>query len=283
MSAPQVWLEGQPEGGISVLDRGLHYGEGLFETIACLNARARLLALHLERLALGCERLHLPNPGTDTLRRRIEQVAAELPRSLVKVLLTRGPARARGYRWGAEQGTCAIMRYAWPEPDAAAPRTGARVRLAAMRLGENPVLAGLKHCNRLEQVLAANEAASAEADEALMFSTGGELICGTMTNVFLIDRAGGAPRIRTPEIRTCGVAGVMRRAVLREATRAGLPIDQAVLRREDLAAAHEVFLTNARVGLWPVRVLAGRELPDGPVTAQLAALMQPLLEAPADG
>ncbi len=283
MSAPVVWLEGHPEGGVSALDRGLHYGEGLFETIACLQGRPRLLALHLERLALGCERLHLPNPGSEALRRRIEQVAAEWPRSIVKVLLTRGPARARGYRWGGEPGTCAIMRYAWPEQDAAVLRTGARVRIAAMRLGENPVLAGLKHCNRLEQVLAANEAGSAETDEALMFSTGGELICGTMTNVFLIDRAGGAPRIRTPEIRACGVAGVMRRALLREAARAGMPIVQAVLREADLAAAHEVFLTNARVGLWPVRVLAERELPVGPVTAQLAELMQPLLEAPADG
>ena len=104
-----------------------------------------------------------------------------------------------------------------------------------------------------------------------------------MTNVFLIDGEGDAVRVRTPELRTCGVAGVMRRALMREAARAGLAVEECALGLEDLAAAREVFLTNARVGLWPVRSLPGRELEPGPLTARLAALMQPLLEAPADG
>lgn len=276
-------MDGRAEGAVSAFDRGLHYGEGLFETIACLARRPRFLALHLERLSLGCERLHLPNPGMAALRARIEQAAAESPRSIVKVLLTRGPGRARGYRWGAEQGTCVIMRYPWPEAQAMPRRTGARVRIAATRLGENPALAGLKHCNRLEQILAANEPDSAESDEALMLSTSGHLICGTMTNVFLIDGEESSARVRTPEIRTCGVAGVMRRAVLREAARAGLPVQECSLSLDDLAAAREVFLTNARVGLWPVRTLPGRVLAPGALTARLCALMQPLLEAPADG
>jgi 4-amino-4-deoxychorismate lyase len=157
------------------------------------------------------------------------------------------------------------------------------VRIAATRLGENPALAGMKHCNRLEQVLAANEADGAEADEALMLSSGGQLICGTMTNVFLVDSVNGAARVRTPEIRTCGVAGVMRRVVLREAARAGITVRESALTLEDLAAAEEVFLTNARLGVWPVRELAGRTLAPGPVSARLGALLQPLLEAPADG
>lgn len=281
MSDPVVWVEGRADGSLSALDRGVHYGEGLFETIACVAHRPRFLALHLERLALGCRRLALPMPEVAGLRARIEQSAAEVPRALIKVLLTRGPGRARGYRWGGESGNCVIIRYPWPDEQAAL--GPARVRIAATRLGENPALAGMKHCNRLEQVLAANEADGAKADEALMLSSGGQLICGTMTNVFLVDSVNGAARVRTPEIRTCGVAGVMRRVVLREAARAGITVRESALTLEDLAAAEEVFLTNARLGVWPVRELAGRTLAPGPVSARLGALLQPLLEAPADG
>ncbi len=179
-------------------------------------------------------------------------------------LLRAGAGESRGYRRGREAGTCVIMRFPWPKADAAQRRAGARVRIASTRLGENPGLAGMKHCNRLERILSANEPGGAEADEALMHSTSGRLICGTMTNVFLIDAEANAVRVRTPAIGTCGVAGVMRRVVMRE-------------------AAREVCLTNARVGLWPVRSLPGREFAPGPLTARLAALVQPLLEAPADG
>ena len=212
------------------------------------------------------------------LRAELERAAAEGSRSIVKALLTRGAGSARGYRRGAERGTCVIIRYPWPEE--AEPRAGARVRISSVRLGENPALAGLKHCNRLEQILAANEADGAEADEALMLSSAGQLIGGTMTNVFLIEGPSG--RVRTPEIRTCGVAGVMRQVVMREAARAGLAVEACALGLEDLEGASEVMLTNARVGLWPVSALPGRTLAPGPVTERLQRLLQPLLEAPAD-
>jgi 4-amino-4-deoxychorismate lyase len=282
MSGSVAWVEGAVAGGVSALDRGLHYGEGLFETIACIERRPRFLALHLERLALGCQRLALPHPDMARLRERIEQTASESSRAIVKVLLTRGAGTSRGYRWGPEAGTCVIIRYPWPDADAAQRLSGARVRIASTRLGENPSLAGMKHCNRLEQILAANEPGAAAADEALMLSTAGHLICGTMTNVFLIAGDDDSVRVRTPAIRTCGVAGVMRRAVMREAVRAGVPLEECLLILDDLGAAREVFLTNARVGVWPVRSLEQRELALGPVTAHLARLMQPLLEAPAD-
>jgi 4-amino-4-deoxychorismate lyase len=151
-----------------------------------------------------------------------------------------------------------------------------------MRLGENPALAGLKHCNRLEQVLARSEPDAATAAEALMLSRSGKLVSGTMTNVFLVDGPPRSPRLRTPAIDLCGVAGVMRRVVLREAARAGIPAMECAVWPADLAAAGEVFLTNARVGIWPVGRLEERTLTPGPVTRRLQSLLQPLLEEPAD-
>jgi 4-amino-4-deoxychorismate lyase len=160
---------------------------------------------------------------------------------------------------------------------------GVSVRVAAMRLGENPVLAGLKHCNRLEQILARSEPDGGAAAEALMLSRSGKLVSGTMTNVFLVEGTPHLPRLRTPAIDVCGVAGVMRRVVLREAARGGIPVTECALWPADLAAAAEVFLTNARVGIWPVAHLAQRSLGPGPVTRRLQLLLRPLLEQPADG
>ncbi len=280
MTAAAVWINGERAESLSALDRGLHYGDGVFETIACTHGRPRLLSLHLARLALGCARLRLPAPAAQRLRAGIEQAAAQADRSIVKLLLTRGIAVGRGYGVSGEQGSWLVIRYPWPEEDPALARAGVRVRTAVTRLGENPALAGLKHLNRLEQILARNEDTAVEAEEALMLSHSGKLISGTMSNVFLVDGVGGRLRLRTPDLALCGVAGVMRRVLLREAAREGIPVSECPLTPADLDAAAEVFLTNARIGIWPVRSIDGRALAPGPLTRDLQARLVPLLEAP---
>ena len=280
-AAVSALVNGAPVDGLSVFDRGLHFGDGLFETIACLRGRPRFLALHLERLARGCRTLGFPRPAPQRLREEIAGLAAAQDRSIVKLIVTRGPATVRGYAvTGREQATRIAIRYPWPVEDPVLQQQGVSVRMAAMRLGENPALAGLKHCNRLEQILARCEPEAATAVEALMLSRSGHLVSGTMTNVFLID--GSPPRLRTPAIDSCGVAGVMRGVVLREAARAGIPATECRLSPTDLESATEVFLTNARVGIWPVCRIGARSLTPGSTTRQLQSLLRPLLEEPAD-
>ncbi len=279
MTAATVWINGRRAARLSALDRGLHYGDGLFETLACLKGRPRFLSLHLARLALGCARLRLSAPGPQRLRAAIEQAAAQADRSIVKLLVTRGPAVARGYAAGGEQGSWLVIRYPWPEEDPALALSGVRVRTAATRLGENPALAGLKHLNRLEQILARNEDSVIEAEETLMLSHSGKLISGTMSNVFLVHEAGGRLRLRTPDLALCGVAGVMRSVVLREAAQEGISASECALAPPDLDTAAEVFLTNARIGIWPVRSIDGRPLAPGPLTRALQGRLAPLLEA----
>lgn len=283
-TAVYALIDGAAGGAISPLDRGLHFGDGVFETIACRNGRPRFLSLHLERLAHGCRVLGFPPPAMPLLREEIERVAGAQERSIVKLIVTRGQATARGYAVsGREQATRVVIRYPWPVENPVLQQQGVSVRVAAMRLGENPALAGLKHCNRLEQILARGEPGAAAAAESLMLSRSGNLVCGTMTNVFLVDGSPQSPRLRTPAIDHCGVAGVMRRVVLREATRAGIPTTECTLLPDDLAGASEVFLTNARVGIWPVGRVEERTLAPGPVTRRIQNLLRPLLEDPADG
>ncbi len=279
--APEgVWVNGRPNGTLSPLERGLHYGDGLFETIACLEGRPRFLKLHLERLETGCARLAIPRPSREELRREILAAAAGAGRAIVKVLLTRGPAAARGYATtGAEQPTRLTLRYRWEEDDPRLAVEGVRVRTAALRLSESPALAGLKHLNRLEQVLARREWNDAAIGEALMFSSSARLISGVMSNVFLVE----AGTLRTPLLDRCGVAGIMRRVVLREAACVGIPAEEAALDAADLARTRELFLTSAVIGLRPVRSLDGRACETGAVTRELQRRLAPLLTGAADG
>lgn len=289
--AALVQVNGSTAREVSAFDRALHFGDGLFETIACVHGRARFLNLHLERLALGCARLGIQleevnsglGPANDSalarLRSEVEALAQPVERALVKIIVTRGTALARGYGvTGAEKATRITFRYGWPPENRSWGQDGVRVRVASLRLGESPALAGLKHCNRLEQILTRAEWSDPEVPEALQFSSSGRLVSGTMTNVFLVQGS----RVRTPRVDVCGVAGVMRRVVLREAARVGVAAEECELRAEDLRMAEEVFLTNARVGIWPVRSLEDRTLGVGPVTRRLQEALAPLLEEPAD-
>ena len=160
-------------------DRGLHYGDGLFETIACRNGEPRFLGEHLERLAVGCERLGMELGSRGGLVEDVARLAAGKVRALVKVLVTRGPATARGYApRGDERPSRIVLRYGWPAEDPRSAERGVAVRIANFTLAENPRLAGLKHLNRLEQVLARAELMGSGLDEALLLSRSG-CLCNT--------------------------------------------------------------------------------------------------------
>jgi 4-amino-4-deoxychorismate lyase len=272
---PQVVrVDGRPAAAVSPLDRGLHYGDGLFETIACLKARPRFLARHLARLAHGCGRLGMEFPDREALEREILGVAAGTERAIVKVLLTRGAATARGYAIeGSETPTRVVLRYAFAAEDPTMALAGVRVRIASLRLGENPALAGLKHLNRLEQVLARREWNDLGIAEALMYSASGRLVSGVMSNVFLVEGL----HLRTPRLDRCGVAGVMRAAVIDAARAQGIAVEEGALDSEDVARAPEAFLTSALIGVRPVRELDGRALTVGEVTRAIQQALAPEL------
>ncbi|HEX2791118.1 MAG TPA: aminodeoxychorismate lyase [Steroidobacteraceae bacterium] len=251
-----VLINGQAGHGIDSADRGLQYGDGLFETIACRDGAACWLPLHLERLQQGCERLRIAFREFDLLRAEIGGFAAGQQRCIVKVIVTRGTATRRGYApAGDEQPTRIVSRHDWPQPAVHA-AAGFKLGISSVTLGTNPRLAGLKHLNRLEQVLAQMERDAAEVDEVLMLSTAGQVIGGSMSNVFLADDGG----LFTPELGACGVAGVMRRLVLEAAVRLGQPVCVRPVAPSELAGVREAFVTNVRWGVQSAQRLNGRTL-----------------------
>jgi 4-amino-4-deoxychorismate lyase len=259
-----VLIDGRESTELAVSDRAVHYGDGLFETMACPQGSPRLLGSHLARLAEGCARLAIRAPGRELLGAEISRMTQGSGGCVLKLIVTRGTAVTRGYRPdGGEKTTRILLRYGWPSYDPALERDGVRVRTARVRLGENPALAGLKHLNRLEQVLAAADLS--DADEALMYSGSGALIAGIMSNVFLVDGA----MLLTPQLDACGVAGVMRSAVLQTAAAEGIHVEIRRLVADDVARSREIFLTNALIGIRPVRVLDDAPLTVGAVTRRL--------------
>jgi 4-amino-4-deoxychorismate lyase len=252
------------------LDRGLHYGDGLFETLIARNGVIRFEALHRNRLSQGCRRLDIA-VDEDTLWHQARTLAAQHGNAVLKILVTRGTALARGYTpSNAAQARSVLLAYDAPDPT----EIPACVRVVTLRecLGENPALAGMKHCNRLEQVLARAQLKTGNAFEGLMGSSSGRLISGTMSNVFLeLDG-----ELVTPMLDQCGIAGVMRAVVLREAQRIGMHIRVADL---PLAAANSctaMFLTNARLGVLAVQQLDGRPLAHGDGVRRLAERIEGL-------
>jgi 4-amino-4-deoxychorismate lyase len=258
-------VNGRAERCIDIEDRGLQYGDGLFETMALREGTLRFRDAHVERLTRGCERMQITPIPAAILEAELAQLTAGTDDGIVKLVVTRGGG-ARGYR---PDRSAAPTRVLFLHPNRAWPTAhyinGIRLRLCATRLGCNPLLAGLKHLNRLEQVMARLEPADADAEEGLMLDDGGRIIAGTMTNVFLVEDG----RVVTPALDRCGVAGVMRRVVLETAAAGGVETAIEGVSRARLAAAGEVFVTNALIGLWPVRACAGRELGANPVTRAL--------------
>jgi len=174
----------------------------------------------------------------------------------VKVIVTRGRATRRGYApAGDECPTRIVSRHDWPHALRPA-GAGFRLGVSSVTLGINPLLAGLKHLNRLEQVLAQMACNEAGLDEVLMLSSAGELISGSMSNVFLADEGG----LFTPELSACGVAGVMRQLVLQAAAAHGMALRVRPVALAELAGVREVFVTNVRWGVQSAQCLDDRVL-----------------------
>lgn len=265
----QWWINGVPAHQVEVTDRGLAYGDGLFETMAVEGGRPRLLEWHLDRLLTGAGRLGLPAPDRAGLAESLRARSAGQDRAVLKLLLTRGPG-SRGYAPPPATSPTLAIGLLPRDPVPAAPyRTGITAGLSSIPAALSPALAGLKTLGRVEQVLAAAERQAAGFAECLMCDAGGELVSGTMSNLFLV-RAGV---LLTPRLDRSGVHGVMRRLVLELAPALGLPVREERLPAGRLAEADEIFVCNALIGLWPVSTLGDWQRAPGPVTRRIAAAL----------
>lgn len=269
-----AWVDGRPAEALSVRDRGLAYGDGLFETIAVSAGRPRLLARHLARLEEGARRLYLPL-SRDLVEQELLAFCAQLGEGVAKLMLTRGDA-LRGY---AAPADAKVRRVLLGSPKPAYPAAnfeqGVALFPCATRLAEQPLLAGLKHLNRLEQVLARSEWSDPACAEGLMRDQSGRVVEGVFSNLFLVLDG----QLLTPTLSRCGVAGVMRAELLEWAAGQGISTVVRDVEFAELLRADEVFLCNSLYGIWPVRQLEAHAWPVGPITRKLQTHFRELLDS----
>lgn len=250
-----VLINGEYTDSITVFDRGLHYGDGLFETMAARNNKIELWDTHWQRLAEGCERLRIKLPDKKLIESEISLLMkqqGETNRFIVKLIVTRGVGD-RGYRYPAVQSCTRILStHNWPDYPEEYINNGIAVRYCETILSENPALAGIKHLNRLEQVLARNEWNTDEFQEGLMLNANGNVIEGTMSNIFAVKDN----MLFTPELSKCGVSGVMRKTVVKQAKKLGYSVYEKTFTKSELEDADELFITNSIIGIWPVKTIA---------------------------
>lgn len=242
---------------VDISDRGLAYGDGLFETIASVNGQLDNWRLHWQRLLLGAERLAINLPDENEF---LEQIylknTLDSPCSttlnankIIKVIVTRGQG-GRGYLKPQHQiSTIIISVHDWPEHQVNDYYSGIHATICQTCLAAQPSLSGIKHLNRLEQVLGRNEFSDSHFQEGVMLDCAhSHIIEGTSSNLFFVTNN----HLYTPQINTCGVKGTMRQAVFDLAKQLDMKVAESQYSVNDLLQASEIFFTNSIFGILPV-------------------------------
>ena len=258
-------VNGKPGNTISIRDRGLLYGDGVFRTLRTAQGKALHWPLHYLKLQRDCTALGISCPDEALLRAELDQVLAQHPDGVVKLIVTRGEG-ARGYMPSADVLPTRIWDFS-PLPDYPPEwaTQGIKARICSLRLSARPRLAGIKHLNRMENVLAAAEWNNPEIAEGLLLDADGNVIEGTRSNLFMVSQG----QLVVPDLSRCGVAGVQRERVMAWALQHGVTLQVRDVGLEEALHADELFLVNSVIGLWPIRELEQSRWSHFPVAAQI--------------
>jgi 4-amino-4-deoxychorismate lyase len=249
---------------VTTSNRGLNYADGLFETLAVHNGRPRRWQAHMDRLGLGCERLGLVMPPQAILLREVQTVSAGLVDAVVKIVLTRG-GHARGYMPQMNKDCVRIISaHPFPGDVEKVARQGMAARICELRLAIQPALGGMKHLNRLEQVLASAELRDSGVAEGILLDMEDHVISAISGNIFLVSET----RMLTPRLDRCGVRGIVRGQLL---AHFGARCEQRRIGVDMLKEADEVFVCNSVRGIVPLTSIDEQEYGIGPVTRELQA------------
>ena len=285
-----ILVNGLPSEHIRVFDRGLTYGDGVFRTLLVRAGNPLCWPRHYDKLYTDCAALDIVCPPEAILAAEMAKLIAgypllnPLPRTgeeanvkgacfdldcVLKVIVTRGESQ-RGYAAPEHmEPTRILMASPAPQYPASYLTDGVRLHLCSTRLAIQPLLAGIKHLNRLENVLARREWNDSEIAEGLMLDMDGNAIEGTMSNLFLLQ----GKTLHTPNLGRCGVAGVQRDRIMDLAGGLGMTVRVENLPLARIYDADEVVLCNSVIGVWQVRELAGKTWQAGRLAARLRSLL----------
>lgn len=255
---------------IDPADRGLTYGDGVFRTLLMGDVLNRNWLRHFHKLSNDCERLGIACPPAALFEQDFKQLEATDSKLVIKLIVTRGTGQ-RGYMPpDAANPTRIVSTAAFPEYPQHCVTEGVTVRVCQLRLSRQPLLAGIKHLNRLENVLARSEWQDPDIMEGLMLDESGYVIGGTMTNLFMVR----GRQLYTPDLNASGITGVTRDRMLAFAESLGLSGKVNRISLSDLYESDEVMLCNSVIGVWQVRELGHKRWEKGQYVAAFRALLE---------
>jgi 4-amino-4-deoxychorismate lyase len=253
-------VNGIADGVVSPQDRGLAYGDGVFRSVKLRDGAPLWWDDHYRILARDCAAIGIACPDADLLRAEIAALAAQLALGVARIAVTRGVAE-RGYRPPAQATPTRIVAVSATPAET---RHVVVARWCELRLARQPRLAGVKHLNRLENVLARDEWRDPAIAEGLLCDDTGALIGGTQSSVFAMRQG----RLVVPDLSQCGIDGATRARVLRAAREQAIEVQIERIAPAALAYADELFVGNSVAGLWRVGRLGDLSWPDAGWTAQ---------------
>jgi 4-amino-4-deoxychorismate lyase len=250
-------VNGVETSALTIADRGLAYGDGLFETMRVVSGKIPLLKLHLERFERGVHRLKLGPPKV--LRREFkksaDQVLTQLAdnnlrdQALVKIMVTRGCGGIGYLPPNKAECTFICQAFNLPEYPSEYSNKGIQAKIIKHRLPLHPALAGIKHLNRLDQVLASQELNGEQ--EGLVFDQNNHLIEGLKSNVLIFE----GDEVFTPPLESCGVQGTLRQYLIEHPKELGFQIQVSEIDKGRLKSADGISMINSVFGLWPVQII----------------------------
>ena len=241
-------INGKYSNEIVLSDRAIHYGDGLFETIAIQNKQILCFDEHLNRLEKGCKKLKIPIPNRNIIKNEISTLIETSDRAVIKIIISRGQG-GRGYKIPEDiEPTRIISLHPWPSYSVNYSTSGIKTKVCDFRYSQNSKLAGIKHLNRIEQVLARSEWTDSTILEGIVMDSDNYVIEGTMSNIFCIT----GTTLFTPDLSLCGIDGVVRKKIIDLSDKLKFSIEIKNITLEFLLDAEEVFMCNSLIGVWPV-------------------------------
>lgn len=258
-----VLINGEEQSKVSIFNRNMQYGDGLFETCIAKNNGILFWPNHLARLNKGCEKLNIIKIDQSYWISDLKKAFAlsEYNNFIVKLILSRGDS-SRGY--GYKDDIVPVRVVIISEIKKTVANNSFRLEYSDSGYHSNPQLAGIKHCNRLEQILARSNLSS---DEGIMLDENKNVISVTQGNIYLVIEN----TLLTPKLDKCGVVGTRRSLILELAKSLNIEVKEDLISADKLKQADEVFISNSVIGIQSVKSIEGDILGDNPLTEEIKA------------
>jgi 4-amino-4-deoxychorismate lyase len=270
-ATPQYIVNGRIDAQVSPLDRGFAYGDGVFRTMRMTHGRVVSWDIHYNKLVEDCNRLAIVCPSSELLAADIQRLNEDMQSdAVIKLIVTRGEG-TRGYALPAlAQPNRVVIKSAYPQYPESNFSLGVSLYLCQLRLGHQPQLAGIKHLNRLENILARMEWNTATHADGVLQDIDGNIIECTAGNLFM--RHG--KDLVTPDISQCGVAGITRQRILELSPGLGLNARIGRISMTEMMAADELLVCNSLYGAWQVIDFNRKQWPSQPLASTIRELLQ---------